>query len=179
MLLLLFGEEGGKKGCQNAFRVVEGSPLCPDEMAAPPSPAVAPSLAPHELPAAALPILMGPGYSWAGSELLLQPLGTAASMLGGSLIVPSDAGEAAQPTPPAPLASPCHVPTGAGAGLSQTCFGGPQHNTGFTRDSPGALIWGTPKQPLMNPHTRVRVQGVGNGHSSTQCIEWQLLLCRA
>lgn len=61
---------------------MEGSPLCPKEMAAPPSPAV-PSLAPQELPAAALPILMGPGYLWAGSVLLLQLLGTAAGMLGG------------------------------------------------------------------------------------------------
>lgn len=80
---------------------------------------------------------------------------------GGSLIVPSNAGEAAQPLHPTSLTSPCHAPTGAGAGLSQTCFGGPQHNTGFIRASPGALIWDTPQQPVMNPHTRVRVQRGG------------------
>lgn len=80
---------------------------------------------------------------------------------GGSLIVPSNAGEAAQPLHPTSLTSPCHAPTGACAGLSQTCFGGPQHNTGFIRASPGALIWDTPQQPVMNPHTRVRVQRGG------------------
>lgn len=81
---------------------------------------------------------------------------------GSSLIVPSNVGEAAQPPHPTSLTSPCHAPTGAGAGLSQTCFRGPQHNTGFIRASPGALIWDTPQQPLMNPpHSCEGAEGWG------------------
>lgn len=81
---------------------------------------------------------------------------------GSSLIVPSNVGEAAQPLHPTSLTSPCHAPTGAGAGLSQTCFRGPQHNTGFIRASPGALIWDTPQQPLMNPpHSCEGAEGWG------------------
>lgn len=81
---------------------------------------------------------------------------------GSSLIVPSNVGEAAQPLHPTSLTSPCHAPTGVGAGLSQTCFRGPQHNTGFIRASPGALIWDTPQQPLMNPpHSCEGAEGWG------------------
>lgn len=81
---------------------------------------------------------------------------------GSSLIIPSNVGEAAQPLHPTSLTSPCHAPTGAGAGLSQTCFRGPQHNTGFIRASPGALIWDTPQQPLMNPpHSCEGAEGWG------------------
>lgn len=81
---------------------------------------------------------------------------------GSSLIIPSNVGEAAQPLHPTSLTSPCHAPKGAGAGLSQTCFRGPQHNTGFIRASPGALIWDTPQQPLMNPpHSCEGAEGWG------------------
>lgn len=120
------------------------------------------SLAPQELPAAALPIQWGQATCGQAACSFCSCWAPLPACWGSSLIVPSNVGEAAQPLHPTSLTSPCHAPKGAGAGLSQTCFRGPQHNTGFIRASPGALIWDTPQQPLMNPpHSCEGAEGWG------------------